>query len=245
MPDGPRRGIISPVPTLDDALQLLRSHARPGELDGMARFGIDVEGRLGVSVPSLRGIAKTLGRDHALALALWDSGIPDAQILAGLVAEPARLTSRQMDAWAATIRSWDVCDGACLNAFVHSPLAWSKVEAWTSRRGEFVRRAGFSLLAMLAVHDKRSGDERFIAALPLVEAAASDERNFVKKAVNWSLRSIGKRNAALNAAAVECALRIQGRPSRAARWVAADALRELRGEAVRKRLFAAHSDATR
>lgn len=224
--------------TLDEALALLRSQADPGKLSGMAGFGMDLTGRLGVSVPALRKLGKALGRDHALALALWDTGIPDAQILAGLVAEPARLGSRQMDAWARTMRSWDVCDGACLNAFVHSPLAWDKVAAWTTRHEEFVRRAGFALLATLAVHDRQAADARFVAALPLIEAAADDDRNFVKKAVDWALRSIGKRNAALHAAAVETALRLQARGTRAARWIAADALRELRSDAVRSRLQA-------
>jgi len=221
---------------LHDALRLLHEHGRPAELEGMARFGMDVERRLGVSVPALRRIGKTLGRDHALALALWDTRIPDAQILAGLVADPQQMHSREMDAWAKTMRSWDVCDGACLNAFVRSPLAWDKVAAWTPRHDEFVRRAGFALLAVLAVHDKVSDDARFIAALPLIEAAATDERNFVRKAVNWALRNIGKRNAALNAAAIACAERLQALPSRAARWIAADALRELRSHPVRLRL---------
>jgi len=227
------------MPTVADALILLQQHGRPAELDGMLRFGMDVYKRLGVSVPQLRRIGKMLGRDHALAGALWSTGIPDAQILAGLVAVPARLTSREMDAWAKTMRSWDVCDGACLNAFVHSPLAWDKVPAWAARHDEFVRRAGFALLATLAVHDKAAEDARFIAALRLIENTADDDRNFVRKAVNWALRNIGKRNAALHAAALDCARRIQARPSRAARWIAADALRELRSDAVRRRVGAA------
>ncbi|CAG1018241.1 hypothetical protein BURC_02992 [Burkholderiaceae bacterium] len=224
------------MPTLDDALRLLKEQSRPAELDGMARFGMAVDRRLGVSVPALRRIGKQLGRDHALAMELWDTGIPDAQILASLVAEPQRFNARQMDAWAKSMRSWDVCDGACLNAFADSPLAWDKVAAWTGQRDEFVRRAGFALLAVLAVHDKEAPDSRFVDALRLIEAAAGDERNFVKKAVNWALRGIGKRNAALNAAAIACAERLQQIDSRAARWIAADALRELRSDAVRRRL---------
>jgi 3-methyladenine DNA glycosylase AlkD len=227
--------MIGPMAGVDEALALLKQHARPGELAGMARFGMDVEGRLGVSVPELRRIARQLGRDHAVALALWQTGIPDAQILAGMVAEPARLTSRQMDAWAKTMRSWDVCDGACLNAFVRSPLAWNRVAVWAGRHDEFVRRAAFALLATLAMHDKASDDARFIDALALVEAAADDGRNFVRKAVNWALRNIGKRNAALNTAAIACASALARRESKAARWIAADALRELRGDAVRRR----------
>ncbi|MDO8248203.1 MAG: DNA alkylation repair protein [Rhodoferax sp.] len=218
------------------ALALLQQDARPAELGGMARFGINIERRLGLPMPAMRRAARTLGHDHALALALWDTGIPDARIVAGMVAEPAKLTSRQMDAWAMSFSSWDVCDQVCGSAFLASPLAWRKVTVWAARRDEFVRRAAFALLATLAVHDKVATDERFVAALPLIEAAAADERNFVKKAVNWALRNIGKRNPALNAAAIDAAMRIRQQDSRSARWIAADALRELTSEAVQKRL---------
>lgn len=221
---------------LQAALALLHQNARPCELAGMARFGIVGENRLGLSMPVMRRIARTLGHDHALALALWDTNIPDARIVAGMVAEPAKLTSRQMDAWAKGLASWDVCDQVCGSAFLASPLAWRKVAAWATRKDGFVRRAAFALLATLAVHDKQAGDEQFIAALPLIEAAASDERNFVRKAVNWALRNIGKRNAALNAEAIAAARRIQQQGSRSARWIAADALRELGSETVRGRL---------
>ena len=147
------------------ALALLQADARPGELEGMARFGIVGEQRLGLSMPSMRRIAKSLGRDHALALELWSTGIPDAQIVAGMVADPARLTSRQMDAWAGSFSSWDVCDQVCGSAFLASPLAWPKVAEWANHRDEFVRRAAFALLATLAVHDKAASNEQFIAAL--------------------------------------------------------------------------------
>lgn len=222
---------------LQHALALLQQNARPSELAGMARFGINPEGRLGLSVPAMRHIAKTLGHDHALALALWDTAIPDARIVAGMVAEPAELTSRQMDDWAASFASWDVCDQVCGSAFLASPLAWSKVPEWAGSSAEFVRRAAFALLATLAVHDKQVGDERFVAALPLIEAAAGDERNYVRKAVNWALRNIGKRNHALNAAAIDSARRIQQQGFKSARWIAADALRELTSEAVQARLL--------
>jgi len=218
------------------ALKLLHEHARPGELAGMARFGIVGDNRLGLSMPAMRSIAKTLGQDHALATALWDTGIPDARIVAGMVAEPARLTSRQMDAWARDFASWDVCDQVCGSAFLASPLAWRKVPVWAGRQDEFVRRAAFALLATLAVHDKAASNAPFMDALNVIEAAADDERNFVKKAVNWALRNIGKRNQALNDAAIACARRIQLQGSRAARWIAADALRELSSVAVQKRL---------
>jgi len=223
-------------PRLQQALDALAQHARPDQLDGMARFGIVGDGRLGVSIPATRALARTLGRDHALAQALWDTGIPDARTLAGMVAEPAQLTSRQMDAWAKGFESWDVCDQTCLNAFAKSPLAWKKVQAWAPRKDAFVRRAAFALLACLAVNDKQADDSTFIAALPLLEAAAGDDRNFVKKAVNWALRNIGKRNLALHAAAIATAKRIQLQGSKPARWIAADALRELQSDAVQQRL---------
>jgi 3-methyladenine DNA glycosylase AlkD len=221
---------------LKDALALLRQNARLDELAGMARFGITGDKRLGLSVPAMRRIARTLGHDHRLALALWDTAIPDARIVAGMVAEPSRLTSRQMDRWARGFASWDVCDQVCASAFRASPLAWRKVHAWATHREEFVRRAAFALLAALSVHDKQADYGCFVAALSLIEAAASDERNFVKKGVSWALRCIGKRNPALNVAAMAAARRIRQQDSRCARWIAADALRELASEAVQTRL---------
>lgn len=220
----------------DDAMAALQAEARPAELPGMARFGMATDRRLGVGIPVLRRLARQLGRDAALARALWDTGIPDARILASLVADPQELGVRQMDQWARSGRSWDVCDQACNNAFVRSPHAWGRVAAWAPRRDEFVRRAAFSLLASLAVHDKAADDAAFLAALPLIEQAADDDRNFVKKAVNWALRNIGKRNPTLHGAAIACAETLATRPGRSARWIAADALRELRSQAVRSRL---------
>jgi 3-methyladenine DNA glycosylase AlkD len=231
-----RQGKVAIMSRLCFAIQLLEQHARPDQLAGMARFGINPERRLGLSMPAMRTISKALGRDHELALALWSTGIPDAQIVAGMVAEPAKLTTQQMDEWAASFQSWDVCDQVCGSAFKASPLAWSKVSEWAPRDKEFVRRAAFASLATLAVHDKGAADERFSAALTLVEEASGDERNFVKKAVNWALRNIGKRNSALNAAAVDAAHRIKQQGTRPARWIAADALRELTSEAVQTRL---------
>lgn len=225
---------------LPAALALLHQNARPEQVPGLARFGITGEQRLGVSIPAIRHIARTLGSDHTLALALWDTGIPEARIVAGLVAEPGRLSARQMDAWARDFNSWDVCDQVCGSAFLASPWAWRKVQVWAGRRDEFVRRAAFALLATLAVHDKQADDGAFLACLPLIEAAANDERNFVKKAVNWALRNIGKRNLTLNAGAIATAQRIRQQGSRPARWIASDALRELQGEAVQARLKTKH-----
>lgn len=215
---------------------MLRRDARPEALAGMARYGIVGERRLGLSMPAMRHIAGTLGRDHQLALALWDSGIPDAQIVAAMVADPAQLTPRQMDAWSRSLASWDVCDQVCANAFRASPHAWRKVHVWSRRQHAFVRRAAFSLLATLSVHDRSADDRLFLEALALIEAAAGDERNYVRKAVNWALRNIGKRNPALNAAAIAAARRIAQQGTRSARWIAADALRELCGAAVQARM---------
>lgn len=212
---------------LQSALARLQAEARPEQLAGMARFGLTGASRLGLAVPTLRSLGRQLGPDHELALALWDSGIPDAQILASLLAEPERLTAAEMDHWAQGMQAWDVCDQACLNAFRRTPLAWARIPVWAAAEPEFVKRAAFSLLAVLAVHDKRRADADFVARLPLIEAAADDPRNFVKKSVNWALRQIGKRHPLLRGEAVALARRLRERPEAAARWIANDALREL------------------
>ncbi len=215
---------------LATALANLHQLARPAHLEAMAKFGLVGDTRLGLSVPQMRALGKQLGRDHALALALWDTGIPDAQIVASLVADPAQWTVSQMNHWTQGMAAWDVCDQACLNAFRRSPLAWARIPVWADGQPEFVKRAAFALLAVLAVHDKQRPDADFVALLPLIEAAADDERNFVKKAVNWALRQIGKRNGALRAEAIAVAEALRERPEKSARWIAADALRELRGK---------------
>jgi len=224
--------------TVADVLAELRAKASPVNVEGMARFGMTPDRRLGVSVPDLRKIARQAGRDHALALELWRTGIPEAQIVASMIADPRQLTDAQMEEWVRDLNSWDVCDQTCMNLFDKSPLAWQKVLDWSEREEEFVKRAAFSLIASLAWHDKKATDEQFIALLPVIRREATDERNYVKKAVNWALRHIGKRNRALNAAAIATAQEIQQLDSRAARWIAADALRELQGEAVQRRLKA-------
>lgn len=212
---------------LDAALARLHAAARPDQLDALARFGQTGDGRLGVAVPTLRALARDLGRDHDLALALWDTAIPDAQMLASMVAEPARLTVAQMDRWVSDLQAWDVCDQACVNAFVKSPLAWDAIPRWAEREAEFEKRAGFALLAVAAVHQKSRPDADFIARLPLIDAAAGDDRNFVKKAVNWALRQIGKRSAGLSEPALTLAEKLCERPERSARWIGSDARREL------------------
>ncbi|MCV2367857.1 DNA alkylation repair protein [Roseateles oligotrophus] len=212
---------------LKQALELLKQQARLDQLGAMARFGLTGDARLGLSMPALRSLGKQLGPDHQLALAMWDSAIPDAQILASLLADPRQLSVSEMNHWVAGMRSWDVCDQACLNAFRRSPLAWARIPVWARSDEEFVKRAAFSLLAVLAVHDKPRADADFIAMLPLIAAAADDERNFVKKSVNWALRQIGKRSSALLPQAIALAERLRERPEKAARWIATDALREL------------------
>jgi 3-methyladenine DNA glycosylase AlkD len=225
------------MPSVEQALKKLRARARPDQIQGMARFGIAADKRLGLSVPDMRQIAKELGPDHQLALALWKTGIPDARIVAAMIDEPDKVTEKQMEDWVRGVNSWDVCDQLCMNLFERTPLAWKKVLDWSERKEEFVKRAAFALIACLAWHDKDADDARFIRLLPVIKRAATDERNFVRKAVNWALRTIGKRNARLNKAAIQTARRIQELDSKAARWIAADALRELTSDAVQKRLL--------
>ncbi len=202
----------------------------------MARFGIQTSGRLGISIPQLRKIAQEIGKDHELALALWDTAIPEARILASMVANPARVTGAQMDAWARDFNSWDVCDQVCSNLFDKNPFAWEKIVEWAADESEFVRRAGYVLIACLAVHDKGAPDESFTALFPVITAGAADPRNFVRKAVNWAVRNIGKRNLALNKAAIILSEEILTIDNKTARWIARDALRELTGEKVQARL---------
>lgn len=204
--------------------------------EGMARFAIRSENILGVSVTDIREIAKLIGRDHALALSLWKTKIHEARVLTAFVAEPTRVTSAQMDRWARDFDNWAVCDALCLHLFDRTPHAWAKIKQWSDAPREFVKRAAFALLAGVAVHDKRAPDAAFIQALPLIEGAAGDDRNFVKKAASWALRSIGKRNRALNAVATDLARRLISSAKPAARWVGRDALKELTGPAVQQRL---------
>jgi len=215
----------------------LTARADPASRDGMARYGIRPARALGgTSVPALRAMAKRLGRDHELAAELWASGIHEARLLATMMDDPARVTDDQMEAWASDFDSWDIVDQCCSNLFSRTALAWTKVDQWTSREEEFVKRAGFALIAALAVHDKGATDEDFERCFPLIVAQSDDDRNYVKKAVNWALRQIGKRNRALNARALEVAEEIRARGTRSARWIASDAIRELAAGTTRARL---------
>lgn len=219
-----------------DVLSQLEAKATPGNLKGMAGFGITVTKRMGVAVPELRRIAKETGRDHALALALWKTGIAEARIVASMIAVPEELTAKEMDAWVQEFNSWDLCDQVCMNLFEKSPHAVRKIREWSKREEEFVRRAAFALIACLAWHDKQAPDGLFTEFLPVIVRFSTDERNFVKKGVSWALRNIGKRNPRLNKAAIKTARELRRLDSKAAWWIAADAIRELEGEAVQKRL---------
>jgi 3-methyladenine DNA glycosylase AlkD len=217
-------------------VETLRAKAKPENLAGMARYGMAVDRRLGVSIPELRKLARRIGKDHRIALALWQEGLAETRILASMVGEPDRLTGETMDLWAEDFDSWDVCDQVCMNLFDKSFLAWEKVREWSIRREEFVKRAAFALIACLAWHDREAEDVRFLELLPVIEAGAEDERNYVKKAVSWALRHIGKRNAKLNAPAIALADRLRQSDAKPARWIGSDAYRELTGEAVQRRL---------
>jgi len=222
--------------TVKNVLARLKAHANPKNVEGMARYGITAKRAFGVSAPVLRDLARQVGKDHRLAGALWKHDILDARVLAAFIDEPDRVTPAQMDTWVKDFDSWAVCDGVCLHLFVKTPHAHKKAVQWSMDEREFVKRAGFTLMACLAVHDKEASDGEFEKYFALIQRAAVDERNFVKKAVNWALRQIGKRNLALNRKAIMIARKIQKLESKSARWIAADALRELTGNAVQGRL---------
>ncbi|UCH35755.1 MAG: DNA alkylation repair protein [Armatimonadota bacterium] len=217
-------------------MKRLKSLADPRAVEGMARFGINPRNTYGASMPALRRIAKEIRRDHGLAQRLWDSDIHDARILAGLVDDPKLVTERQMERWVRDFDSWDVCDQCCSNLFDKTPFAYEKALEWSARDEEFVKRAGFVLMAALSVHDKGATDESFESFLPIIKREAGDDRNFVRKAINWALRQIGKRNPRLNRKAIRTANEILAASPRRTNWVASDALRELTSDAVRTRL---------
>ena len=222
--------------TATEILRHLQSLSNPDNVAGMARFGIQARKVYGVPLPELKRIARQAGKDHSLAQKLWSCGAHEARLVACFVENPVEVTRRQMERWAADFDNWAVCDGCCLHLFAKVPFAGEKAVAWCGRSGEFVRRAGFALMAVLAVHDKKADDSLFLTWLGYIKDASTDERNFVKKAVNWALRQIGKRNLGLNEAAIRTAKAIQKLDSSSARWIAGDALRELTSDAVRARL---------
>jgi 3-methyladenine DNA glycosylase AlkD len=225
--------MIAPV-TADEILAKLQQLGSPENVAGMARFGIAPVVAYGVPAPAMQKLAREVGVDSNLAVRLWNTGVHDARILAAYVMNPDHLTRREMDRWAKQFDSWAVCDNACMHLFRKTPFAWEKAVDWSERKEEFVKRAAFALIATLAVHDKKADNRVFLAFLPVIERAAHDERNFVKKAVNWALRQIGKRNALLCKAAIKCAERLKKSASPSARWIASDALRELQKPRTRR-----------
>ena len=217
-----------PATSVTQATSRLRALADRKTLEGMTRYGIPSDGAFGVPVGKIRAYAKELGRQHELAAALWKTGQYESRMLACFVADPARVTPALMDAWTKSFDSWAVCDTACFHLFDRTPHAFAKVRKWSTSRSEFVKRAAFALLASVALHDRKAPDEPFLEALPLIERAASDERNFVKKGVSWALRGIGKRkSSALRAAALATAKRLAESDEAAERWVGRDAMRDL------------------
>ena len=200
------------------------------------RYGIHTAKAFGTTMPDIQGLARRIGRDPVVAAALWETGWLEARMLAAFVDEPAHVTPAQMDRWCADFDNWAVCDTVCMHLFDRTPHSFEKVEQWSRSSDEFVRRAAFALLASLSLHDKRAATELFARFLPLVEEAAHDERNFVKKGVSWALRAVGERNTALNAAALALAHRLADSDSPSARWVGKDALRQLCKPAVLRRL---------
>lgn len=224
-------------PTCEAILQELQARANPDNVAGMAKFGINPRGTLGISIYELRKLAKVIGVQHALALQLWETGLHEARILASYIDDPALVTEAQLERWVADFDSWDVVDQVC-ELIAKTPLAYAKVLEWSARPEEFVKRTAFALMAELAVHDKQATDELLAQFFPVIVREANDGRNFVKKAVNWAMRNLGKRDLALNAQAIAAAREIQALGTRPARWIAADALRELTSEAVQARLRA-------
>jgi len=222
--------------TVEDVLNRLKEKASSHNLEGMSRFGISIDKRLGVPMPDMRKIAKDFGRDHKLALELWRTGIGEARIVASLIDDPEQVTEKQMEKWVKDFNSWDVCDQVCMNLFEKTPWAYQKIFEWAERQEEFVKRAAFTLIACLASYDKKAPDEKFLNLFPVLKRGATDERNFVRKAVNWALRNIGKRNIKLNRAAIKFAKEVKRIDSKAARWIASDAMRELESGAVQQRL---------
>ena len=219
-----------------EIINKLKSMSNPDAVAGMVRYGISSKNNLGISIYWLRNCAKDIGIDHKLALKLWESGIHDGRLLACFVDDPTKITSEQMDSWAKDFDSWDICDQACTNLFDKNSLAWKKVFEWAESDKEFVKRGAFSLIAGLAVHDKKASDKKFERFFPLIKKHSIDERNYVKKAVNWAIRNIGKRNLILNKRMIQLANEILKLDSKPAKWIASDAIRELTSEKVQIRL---------
>jgi 3-methyladenine DNA glycosylase AlkD len=221
---------------VDAAIKWLQRHSTKRTLDGMARYGIPSDNAFGVSVGDIRRLAKEIGRNHKLAVALWKTKSYEGRMLACFVDDPQEVTAAQMDRWCRDFDSWAICDTACFHLFDRTSVAWKKARQWSKSHDEFVKRAAFALMASLVVHDKTASDAQFRTFLPMIERGANDDRNFVKKAVNWALRTIGKHSPELNAAALAVAERLASSKQASPRWVGKDAHRELTSAAVHKRL---------
>lgn len=219
----------------DTIMQELESLSNPDDVQGMAQYGIVTQKTFAVRIPELRRIAKEAGKDHELALKLWESGYRETRILACMIENPEHITSKQMDSWAMEFDCWEVCDQCCMKLFHLTPFAYEKIYQWSSREEEFVKRAAFTLIAVLAVHDKEAADEKFTRFFPLIIRESTDNRKYVKKAVNWALRQIGKRNITLNNESIKVAEKIHQIDSKSAKWIAADALKELKSEKIQRR----------
>lgn len=220
--------------SFEQIVRFLKKNANSKNVEGMARFGIASKNTLGISIYTLRDLAKKITPDHKLAIKLWDSGIHEARILASMVDEEDKVTPSQMDSWAGDFDSWDVCDQVCSNLFDKTAYAYKKASQWPKDEREFVRRAGFALMAALAWQDKNATDKDFRKFFPIIKKYSTDERNFVKKAVNWALRNIGKKRPRLRAKAIKTAKQLEKTDNKTARWIAKDALRELQKFGVHK-----------
>lgn len=220
----------------DQIIKKLKSLENKKNIEGMARFGISTKGTLGVSIPVLRQMAKEIRKNQELSIKLWDSGIHEARLLAGFIGEPDKVTEKQFEKWASEFDSWDICDQVCSNLFDKTEFAWEKAVELTKRKEEFVKRTGFVLMACLSVHDKKAKDSDFEKFFPIIIREADDDRNFVRKAVNWALRQIGKRNIKLNKRAIAVAKQIKKMDSKSAKWIASNALSELENEKVIRRI---------
>ncbi len=235
------RAMSRPASRAAEIVRRLEALGDPKNVAGMARYGIRSAKVCGVPMPTLRAMAKAIGTDHALAAALWKTGVMDARIVAGLIADPSRVTRAQMERWVADFDSWALCDGICCNLFDRTAFAVEQIATWTARPEEYVKRAGFVLMAALASHDKALPDGLFLGFLAAVVREADDGRNFVRKGVNWALRQIGKRNASLHAAALRTCRRLVDRPEASARWIGHDATRDLTSAATLARFRTARS----
>lgn len=220
----------------NDIMRELMSLSNPRAVEGMAKYGITPERTYGVSIPNLRKIAKRTGKDHELAQKLWESHIRETQILASMIDDPVLVTEQQMEEWVREFDYWEICDQVCQNLFIYTKFAYQKAIEWSKRDEEFVKRAGFALMAWLAFKDKKAKDEQFEIFFPIIKRESIDDRILVKKAVNWALRQIGKRNIALNMKAIETANEIQRIQSKTAKWIAQDAIKELTSNAIQARL---------